>query len=50
MKQKGQKVNFDLSTMSLKELVKTYNSISEFIKFLDGNKIIREEKGKENDG
>lgn len=44
MKKEENKVNFDLSTLSLSELIKVYESISGFLQFLDGKKIIQEEK------
>ena len=33
------KVDFDLSTLSLEELIKVYESVDEFIEFLNDNKI-----------
>ena len=38
-----EKVEFDLSTLSLKELVEVYNNIVDFLEFLKDNKIILEE-------
>ena len=38
------KVNFDLSTLSLDELIKVYENITEFLEFLEDSKIIEEEK------
>ena len=35
----NEKVDFDLSELSLNELIKSYYSISNFIQFLDDNKI-----------
>ena len=37
-------VEFDLSTLNLQELVEVYKNITEFIDFLEENKIILEEK------
>jgi len=37
-------VEFDLSTLNLEELVEVYKNITEFIDFLQENKIILEEK------
>ena len=37
-------VEFDLSTLNLQELVEVYRNITEFIDFLQENKIILEEK------
>ncbi len=38
-----EKVEFDLSTLSLQELVEVYNNIVDFLEFLKDNKIILEE-------
>ena len=37
-------VEFDLSTLNLEQLVEVYKNITEFIDFLQENKIILEEK------
>ena len=37
-------VEFDLSALNLEELVEVYKNITEFIDFLQENKIILEEK------
>lgn len=37
-------VQFDLSTLSLQELVEVYKDITEFLDFLQDNKITLEEK------
>jgi len=39
-----QKVEFDLSTLSLHELVEVYKNITDFLDFLQENKIVLEEK------
>ena len=39
-----EKVEFDLSTLNLEELVEVYKNITEFIDFLQENKITLEEK------
>lgn len=39
-----EKVEFDLSTLNLQELVEVYKNITDFIDFLQENKIILEEK------
>ena len=39
-----QKVEFDLSTLNLQELVEVYENITEFLEFLKENKITLEEK------
>ena len=36
---KEKTVNFDLSQLSLRELIETYESIIEFLKYLEENKI-----------
>ena len=43
----NEKVDFDLSELSLKNLVDVYHEMSNFIQFLEDNKIELEE---ENDG
>lgn len=39
MKKEVSKVNFDMSTLSLSELVKTYEDIINFLKFLKEKEI-----------
>lgn len=46
---KEEKVDFDLSTLSLQELIKVYGDINEFIDFLDENKIEIEERENEDE-
>ncbi len=46
MSKEGNKVNFDLSVLNLSELVKTYENVTDFLKYLDEKKI-KEEKPKE---
>ena len=41
------KVDFDLSTLSLEELIKVYESVEEFIECLNDNKIEIEEKSED---
>lgn len=43
------KVDFDLSTLSLEELIKVYESVDEFIEYLNENKIEIEEKNEDED-
>ena len=43
------KVNFDLSTLTLEELVEVYDNIKIFIDYLEESKIEIEEKGKEDE-
>lgn len=38
------KMDFDLSTLSLEELIKVYENIDEFLQFLKDNKIEVEDK------
>ena len=40
----NEKVEFDLSTLSLQELVEVYENITDFIDFLKESKITLEEK------
>ena len=42
MKNDENKVDFDLSTLSLNELIQVYQDITEFLQFLDENKIVEE--------
>jgi hypothetical protein len=49
MKKEENKVNFDLSTLSLSELIKVYEDINNFSLFLDEKKIVQEEKGEDQD-
>jgi len=49
MNKEETKVNFDLSTLSLNELIKAYEDIVDFIQFLDEKKIVVEEEVKERD-
>lgn len=48
-KKEENKVNFDLSTLTLEELVEVYENIKIFIDYLEESKIEIEEKGKENE-
>ena len=43
------KVNFDLSTLTLEELVEVYDNIKIFIDYLEESKIEIEEKDKEDE-
>ena len=47
IKKQENKVDFDLSVLKLDELIKVYEEIENFIKFLNDKKIIIEEKVKE---
>jgi hypothetical protein len=42
--EKENKVNFDMSALSLSELIKVYEDITDFLQFLDDKKIVQEEK------
>lgn len=41
----NEKVDFDLSQLTLEDLIEVYSKIEEFIGFLDSSKIVTEEKG-----
>ena len=43
-KEEEEKVGFDLSTLSLQELITVYKDITDFMQYLDDNKIIVEEE------
>ena len=45
----NEKVDFDLSQLTLEDLIEVYNKIEEFIEFLNGSKIATEEKGDSDD-
>ena len=47
MKKEEEKVGFDLSTLSLEELIQVYQDINDFIGFLQENKIVIEEEVEE---
>ena len=38
-----EKTNFDISNLSLKELIETYETINSFLDFLDETKVEEEE-------
>ena len=46
MKKDENKVDFDLSVLKLEELIKVYDDVSNFIKYLKDKKIVIEEKEK----
>ena len=48
-KKEENKVNFDLSTLTLEELVEVYENIKIFIDYLEESKIEIEEKGKKDE-
>ena len=41
----NEKVDFDLSQLTLEDLIEVYNKIEEFIDHLNTSKIVTEEKG-----
>lgn len=43
------KINFDLSTLTLEELVEVYENIEIFLDFLEESKLETEEKGKDDE-
>lgn len=47
MKREDNKFDFDLSALTLEELIKVYENVDEFIGFLSSKKIDVEEKGKD---
>lgn len=49
MKKDDNKVDFDLSTLSLQELIEVYEEITGFLQFLDENKIVQEAVEDENE-
>ena len=48
-KTEEKKVNFDLSTLTLEELIQVYEDINVFLDYLEESKIEIDEKGKEDD-
>ncbi len=44
MKEKPKKIDFDLSKLSLEELIKLNEEITSFLEFLEGSKIEQEKK------
>ena len=44
MKKEENKVDFDLSVLSFEELIKVYENVDNFLKYLQDKKIIIEEK------
>ena len=49
MAKKEEKVDFDLSVLSLNELIEAYNNIEEFPNFLNDSKIEIDEKEEDED-
>lgn len=47
MAKEEKKVNFDISTLSLNELIKVYEDIVDFLKFLEEKHLVQEEKVEE---
>jgi len=45
----NEKVDFDLSLLTLEDLVEVYNKIDDFIKYLDETKIVTESEGDDNE-
>jgi hypothetical protein len=46
-KKEVEKVNFDLSSLSLKELIEVYEEVVGFIEYLEDKKIVKEEVSKD---
>lgn len=49
MKKEENKVNFDMSTLTLSELIKVYENITSFLEFLKEKKIIPVKKADDQD-
>lgn len=49
MKNEEEKVGFDLSTLTLQELIEVYQDITDFLQFLNETKIDLEEKENSNE-
>lgn len=49
MAKKEEKVNFDLSLLSLNELIEAYNNIDEFLSFLNDSKLEEKEEEEEDE-
>lgn len=49
MKNEEEKVGFDLSTLTLQELIEVYQDITDFLQFLNETKIDLEEKENDNE-
>lgn len=47
MEKNNDKVDFDLSALTLQELIKVYGEIDEFLKTLNDSKIVIEEEKEE---
>lgn len=47
MKKENDVVDFDLSLLSLQELIELYDHISDFLRYLEDNKIENEEENNE---
>lgn len=47
MKKEESKVNFDLSVLNLSELIKTYETIINFLQYLGDKRIVIEEESNE---
>lgn len=46
MKKDENKVDFDLSVLALDELIRVYQDITEFLDFLEDNKVVEEKEDK----
>lgn len=45
----NEKVDFDLSLLTLEDLIEVYNKIEEFIAYLNESKIVTESEGESNE-
>jgi len=48
MKKNEKKVEFDLSALSLRELIEVYQAVTEFLQYIDDSKIKLKEMENEN--
>jgi len=46
MEKETKKINFDISTLSLSELIEVYNDITDFLEYLESKKIEEEKVDK----
>lgn len=49
MSKEDNKVDFDLSALTVQELVEVYENITEFLQILEESKIVIEEKAEDED-
>lgn len=49
MSKDDNKVDFDLSALTLQELINVYENITDFLQFLEESKIVMEEKAEDDE-